>query len=393
MPTILNLGSKYSPLYYLSALGAGGLAVSFFMYLNFLIPHAGYPMVTANILISFMGENPLKAPLVLLAILGILYFAYQHIMLLIWNIGQYKTFKHTEGFANLKKTNSEVSLMAIPLTYAMSINVSFVLGAVFVPGLWSVIEWLFPAALIGFLAVGIYALKLYGAYFTRLMINADFNPESNNNFSQLIAIFAFSMIAVGFAAPGAMSKVPLVYASGIFGAIFFGVTAIGLAVLKIIFAMRDIFSQGVNVETSVSLWVIIPILTLLGITAIRITFGLAHNFLGQSHGSNWVIFLLSSTIFSLQLIFGWIGYKVMKEVGYFKRYIYGSEKSPVSFAIICPGVALFVFGMFFLMLGLVANNIVSPFSPLFFALLALLIWVQYKTIRVFLILKSKLLYT
>jgi hypothetical protein len=392
MPTLVNLKSQYSPLYYLAALGAGGLAVSFFMYLNFLIPHPGLPMVTADVLLVHGSENLWHIPFILLAIAGIIYFSYQHILLLIWNIREFNAFKTTEAFEDLSKTNGEVALMAVPLTYAMSINVGFVLGATFVPGLWSVIEWLFPGALFGFLAVGIYALKLYGAYFTRLMIKANFTPETNNNFSQLIAIFAFSMIAVGFAAPGAMSGIPLVSAIGIFGAIFFAVTAIGLGVLKIIFEMRDIFAQGINAETSVSLWVMIPILTLLGITAIRITFGVAHNFMGEHSAANWVIFLLSSTILALQLIFGWIGYKVMKEVGYFKTYIYGSTKSPVSFAIICPGVAFFVFGVFFIMLGLVANNIVSLYSPLFYALFAILAWVQWLTIKIFWILRSKLLY-
>lgn len=392
MPTLINLKSHYSPLYYLAALGAGGLAVSFFMYLNFLIPHPGLPMVTADVLIAHSSANPWHIPFILLAIMGIVYFAYQHIMLLIWNIREFNAFKSTNAFGDLCQTNGEVSLMALPLTYAMSINVGFVLGATFVPGLWSVIEWLFPGALAGFLAVGIYALRLYGAYFTRLMIKANFSPEANNNFSQLIAIFAFSMIAVGFAAPGAMSSIPLVSAIGIFGAIFFAVTAIGLGVLKIIFAMRDIFAQGIHAETSVSLWVMIPILTLLGITAIRITFGVAHNFMGEHHAANWLIFLLTSTILALQLIFGWIGYKVMKEVGYFDTYIHGDAKSPVSFAIICPGVALFVFGVFFIMLGLVENNIVTLYSPLFYALFAVLAWVQWLTIKTYWILRAKHLY-
>jgi len=366
MPTLVNLKSQYSPLYYLAALGAGG--------------------------ISHGSANMWHIPFIILAIAGIVYFSYQHILLLIWNIREFKTFKTTDTYEKLSHSNGEVSLMAMPLTYAMSINVGFVLGATFVPGLWNIIEWLFPGALVGFLAVGIYALRIYGRYFTRLMVKANFSPEANNNFSQLLAIFAFSMIAVGFAAPGAMSGIPLVSAIGIFGAIFFSVTAIGLGVLKIIFAMRDIFAQGINAETSVSLWVMIPILTLLGITAIRITFGVAHNFMGEHHAANWVIFLLTSTILALQLIFGWIGYKVMKEVGYFKTYIHGDAKSPVSFAIICPGVAFFVFGVFFIMLGLVANNIVSLYSPLFYALFAALAWVQWLTIKTFWILRSKLLY-
>lgn len=391
MPQPFALKEEYSPLYFLAALDAGGLAVSFFMYLNFLIPHPTTPMVTADTLLVWGKAHPNYLPLLGLSLAGIAFFAYKHIVLLVWNIRQYRLFKHTSAFKTLKQSNGEVSLMALPLTYAMSINVAFVLGATFVPNLWSVIEWLFPLAFLAFLSVGIFALRVYGTYFTRLIIAGNFNPTANNNFSQLLAIFAFSMIGVGFAAPGAMSSVPLVSALGIFGAVFFMVFAITLAFLKIVFAMRDIFAQGIHAETSVSLWVMIPILTLLGITAIRITFGVAHNFMGLSHGANWLLFLLGSTVLSLQLMFGWIGYKVMKQVDYFNTYIHGPTRSPVSFAIICPGVALFVFGFFFLMTGLVANNIVSLYSPLFYGLLALLAWVQWLTVRTFFKLSKKLL--
>ena len=62
---------------------------------------------------------------------------------------QYKAFKETEAFETLKNSNAEVTLMALPLTFAMTINVFFVLGALFVPNLWSVIEFMFPFALIG----------------------------------------------------------------------------------------------------------------------------------------------------------------------------------------------------------------------------------------------------
>ncbi len=40
------LRENYTPIYFLSALGAGGLAVSFFIYLMFLVPHPNVPMAT-----------------------------------------------------------------------------------------------------------------------------------------------------------------------------------------------------------------------------------------------------------------------------------------------------------------------------------------------------------
>ena len=44
--------------------------------------------------------------------------------------------------------------MAIPLTFGMTMNVFFVLAATLIPGLWSVIEYIFPLAIMGFLIIG-----------------------------------------------------------------------------------------------------------------------------------------------------------------------------------------------------------------------------------------------
>ncbi|MGD9499149.1 MAG: hypothetical protein AB7V33_01495, partial [Halothiobacillus sp.] len=43
---VRDIGSKFTPLYFLASLGAGGLAVSFFIYLMFLLPHPNTAMVT-----------------------------------------------------------------------------------------------------------------------------------------------------------------------------------------------------------------------------------------------------------------------------------------------------------------------------------------------------------
>ncbi|MES9930723.1 MAG: hypothetical protein ABW158_21650, partial [Candidatus Thiodiazotropha sp. 6PDIVS] len=44
----------------------------------------------------------------------------------------------------------------------------------------------------------------------------------------------------------------------------------------------------------------------------------------------------------------------------------------------------FVFGFFFITFGLVKNSLVSPMSPAYFLILAPFIWIQIKTVTVFL---------
>ena len=57
---------------------------------------------------------------------------------------------------------------------------------------------------------------------------------------------------------------------------------------------------GLGLETAPSIWIIIPILTLLGITIIRILFSLEHNFNAPMSKSS--LFVLTSIILSLQIV-------------------------------------------------------------------------------------------
>ena len=131
----------------------------------------------------------------------------------------------------------------------------------------------------------------------------------------------------------------------------------------------------------------IPILTLLGITYIRISFGLGHHFDQKLEYSS--LFVFGSFILSFQLIFGLLGYKVMKHIGYFETFVESENRSPISFALICPGVALMVFGMFFIHTGLIPNKVIEANSLAYFSIMIPFVYIQYITIRYFFKLKRK----
>src|SRR5690606_8406404 len=123
--------------------------------------------------------------------------------------------------------------MALPLTLAMTVNVCFALGAVFVPGLWLMVEYLFPLALAAFALIGWAALRLFGRYFARMLVDGGYRSEEHNHLSALISVFAFSMLSVGFAAPAAMSHIKLTAAVAATLSILFFVLAdvVGVIVL------------------------------------------------------------------------------------------------------------------------------------------------------------------
>jgi hypothetical protein len=385
-----NLGEQYTPLYFLASLGNGGLAISFFMYLQFMVPHEGYPIATFDAIWPYLsGSNPLISGLIAVAMGAILILAFRHFYLLAWNIGEYRKFKRTAAFASFKQSNAEVSTMAIPLTVAMSINVGFVLGGVFVPGLWNIVEYLFPLALLGFAAVGAYGLWIFMDYFVSHLVDGSFDCSGNNSLSQMVTVFAFAMIGVGFAASASMSHVMMSAALGALGAMFFFSIVLVLGLIQLVLGFRGMLAEGVHEEQSVSLWVIIPILTVVTIGLIRLTHGLEHHFGNEPNHAN--MFVLTSIAVSIQILFGMLGYFVMKRVGYFRDYIYGEARSAGAYSICCPGVAFFVLSMFFIHVGLVKNNVVEQFSPAYFVLLLPLLFVQYKTIMVTLRLDRKLL--
>jgi hypothetical protein len=382
--------ASFNPQVFLSALGAGGLAISFFLYPQFMIPHPATPMVTFEVLQQvLLGENPWASALLALDLILILTFAFIHFHLLAKSLLVYWRFRQTQAFSDLRQGNDEVSLMGIPLTLSMSINVLLVLGVLYVPGLWRLVEWLFSTALLVYAAVGVYALRIYGHYLTRLLTRGEFNFEGNNDLSQLMAIFAFAMVATGMAGPGAMSHNLTINALGIFGSLFFLSLAMLLTIVKLVLALKSIFRHGIAQKSSYTLWILIPILTLFGISSIRIIMGLHHGF--EQPLSKPGLFVFTSVILSLEILAGLLGYQVMKRLGYFNDYLRGSKRDAGSFALVCPGVAIFVFGFFFISFGLVKNKLVTPLSPAYFMILLPFVWIQIKTLAVFLRLNCQLI--
>ncbi len=385
-----RLNSPYSPLYFLAALGGGGLAVSFYIYLMFLLPHPDTPMVTFTDLRRVFDQGDAASMgLTAAALLAIAVFAFWHFRLLWWNAQQWRAFVNTPAYTELKQGNAEISLMSIPLTLAMSVNVLFVLGALFVPGLWSVVEWLFPLALLAFALIGLMGLRILLTYFARVLVGGKLDFTTNNSLAPMISLFALSMITVGLAAPASMSHNSTTIAVAIALSLFFFTIAALLSLIKLVNGFASMMAQGINESASPSLWIMIPILTLLGISTIRLTHGLHHGFDNPLNMSS--LYVLSAIILSAQILFGLLGYAVMQRLGYFRDYLRGNKGNAGSFALVCPGVAFFVFGMFFLNIGLTQNHIIGHGSWAYFLLMAPFVWVQFKTIQAFFLLKQRIL--
>lgn len=356
-----DLGEQYTPAYFLAALGNGGLAVTFFIWLNFLIPHPKTPIITYDGIASFFGGASLTAQaLSLFAMAGIIIFAARHLRMVAWNLREYGRFKQTAAYTTLREGQAAISLMGLPLMLSMTVNVFFVLGAVFVPGLWNVVEYLFPLSLSAFFALGALALRIFLDVFGKAVISGKFDCARNNSLSQFLAAFTFSMVAVGLAAPAAMSETRATIAISILGSIFFLAATLLIGLVLLVLGFRSMLTNGLAIEAGPSLWMPIPTLTLVGIALVRISHGLHHAF--EAHTEPAAMFMLTGGILALQLLVGLIGYAVLRQVGYFSTYLWGERRSPGSYGLICPAVALAVFGLFFVHLGLVQNGLIAKYS-------------------------------
>lgn len=365
----------YSPLYFLASLGAGGLAVTFFMYLMFWVPHEGPVPIFEDLMAVFANSAlPLQAAVVV-AMVGIAIFAFLNIKLLIWNFRTLGRFRQTESYQTLRSSNGETTLLAGPLASAMTINALFIVGLVFVPRLWSVVEYLFPLAIVAFIAIGIWALWIIGDFLGRVLTKGGvFDVTAHNSFAQLLPAFALSMVAVGLAAPAAMSTSALTVGASLILSTFFGVAAILYTVVAASTAFTSMLQYGTAREAGPTLMVIIPILTVLGIMFMRQNHGLHTTFEVHSNAAETMVFL--ARLLTVQLLFLLLGALVLRRQGYFDDFVFGTKTSPGSYALICPGVALSVMMHFFVNKGLVDADIIAEFGIPYWSFTALALLAQ-----------------
>lgn len=365
----------YVPTYFLASLGAGGLSVTFFMYLMFWVPHPGRPVpIFEDIMAAWAaGSTPLKTGIAV-AMIGIAVFVFLNLKSLFWNLSAYSAFKQTPRFESLRNSNAESTMLAMPLALAMSVNGLFIAGLVFVPGLWNVVEYLFPLAIIAFAGIGWIALSIIGDFLGRVLAKGGvFDVTAHNSFAQMLPAFALAMIGVGLAAPAAMSHQPWVIGTSLVLSTFFAVASLTYALLALVTAFNSMLHYGTHEEAGPTLMIVIPIVTILSILFMRQSHGL-HAFEGHTDVAGTMMFL--TRMISLQFIFLGLGLLVLKRQGYFKDFVFGTKLSPGSYALVCPGVALSVLLQFFVNKGLVGAGVIEKFGTTYWTITAVAIAFQ-----------------
>lgn len=364
---------SYSPLYFLASLGAGGIVVTFFMFLFFWVPHPTQPVpVFEDIMAAWAKGGLPRQAAIAIALAGIAFFAFLNIKSLIWNLQSYSAFKKTQAYQTLRSSNAESTLLAMPLALAMTVNVGFIIGLVFVPQLWSVVEYLFPMALVAFGLIAVIAFRLIGDFLGRVLAKGGlFDVTAHNSFAQLTPAFAVSMVAVGFAAPAAMSTNPTTVGVAMVLSTILGTIAIIYSVVAAITAFGSMLQHGTAREAGPTLMIIVPIVTVLGIMFLRQEHGLHTTFDSHANAGETMVFL--SRLIAIQLAFLGLGAVVLRAQGYLDDYVIGTKTSPGSYALVCPFVALAVMLHFFTNKGLVAADVIAKYDIAYWGLSGLAI--------------------
>jgi hypothetical protein len=378
----------WAPQYFLASVGAGGLAVSFFLWLYMWVPHPGQQVPVFEDIARAWGKgDPLQMAMIAVAMLAIAIAAFVNLKLLVWNLGRFAAFRRSPAYDRLRQTNAEAQLTTLPLAIAMAINVGFVLGLVFVPGLWSVVEYLFPLAIAAFLVTGLLALAQMGAFYGRIFGKGGFDWAGNNSFAQVMPAFALGMVGVGLSASAAMSANPATAGAAIVLAVVFLVISALIAVVAVALGLVSMAQHGTSAEGAPTLTIIVPLMTVLGILTLRVTHGMGAHF--DAHAAPGDYLWMLSAFLGVQIAFVLFAAAVLRAQGYMGRFVTGPEVSAGSYGLVCPGVALAVMLQFFINKGLVGAGLIEKFGTTYWALSAVSVAAQMVAVWIVLVLYRK----
>lgn len=345
----------FSPLHGLASLGAGGLSVSFFVWLMFLTPHPGSPVPTYEslALAASSGSNTgwITFVTVMVAVMAVAHYG-----LLVWWLRQGGRLPQ-DSRAKLFSGEAHIFRMIAPLVLAMSVNAGFVVGLVFVPGLWSLKEYLFPLALAAFLVLFVVATRRWLAQ--QAILKSQGLSYQSKGLIELLATFAFAMITVGFSASAAMSDTGWIHTTGIVLSFAGAAMTIWAAIRVLADRLPSLRAHPIAATATGSLLMGVPILTILGIATYRVMMAGKHHF-ALELGQGLVTATLGVLFVAQILIFLVATPTLMRSGGW--RALVSEQPQGASFSLICPGVGLFVLGMFLVSNGLIPMGWLSGTS-------------------------------
>jgi len=331
---------SFNPLVFLAALGAGGISVIPFAFLQYVHPH-GPGLITLQEILGATLTFPAWSYWVLGAVM--LIFATLHVLLTILFTKQYISFRATEAYTELKGNPlKNASLVAPLLSYVMTLNV--VIGPVrfFVPQLAENLQAVMPIALI------VWGLLVVWLLYTEVtLLTTAFATQfdvDKIHFGWLLHPFALAMATVTGTGIAAMAASPDIAHTAAFLSMVTGTMGLFLFVMKLgaLFKRQLQAANLPSKELMPSTLIVLPILTLYAISFFRLGHYLEHQL--QIGVSPMYYFAVVVGAFAFQTWWLVFGLSLMR--GYFSEHYRAREYYPTLWGLICPFVAYAVLASF-----------------------------------------------
>lgn len=343
-----NKIEKFSPLAFLSSLGAGGLAVAFFALINYSLPHGKGLITYAQTHELLTGAwlavySFLEIGMALFILLHLFLTVYLLRILLAWfKAGKYQEF--------IKSPLSHSGIMAPLISLTMTMNVF--IGAVryFTPWMSNNFQSIMLPGLLTWLllwSLTMYmALKLMKIAFTK---GFDVNQV---NFGWLLQPMTLGMVTVTGAGIVALSADKTIADIAAFFLLVSGSMGLFLLLVKMTAIFKSHFqNEGLPEKQFLpSLLIVVPNITIYAIAFFRFGHYLEHHY--NAHLGNYFMVLMTAA-FAFETWYLLFGITLLKD--YFSKHV-RREFHVSQWGLICPFVAYSVLGAF-------VYNLFLPYTP------------------------------
>jgi len=376
-----NQNKSFTPLIFLSSLGAGGISVIPFAFLQYTF-HKGKGLVQfSNINWSELSTFQCVLFTLLMAIM--VTFASIHIVLTIFHFKKLISWVGSSSYTEtLNNPLANASLMAPIITITMTMNVFIGPVRFFMKPMADNLQTLMLPAFLFWSLIWVFALYL-GITLLRISFVKSFDV-TKINFGWLLHPFALGMVTVTGTGIAAMAHDASIAHSAAFMSLVTGTMGFFLLMVKLNAIFKSHFdAKGLPERQFMpSYLIVIPNLTLYAISLFR--FG---HYLNHQHGIDAQAFSLVSValFFAFETWFMLFGVALLSD--YLKKHFFKGEFYVTQWGFICPVVAYAVLASFMFKVfaaSLFFYGIVIVFTALVVALFFMLLYRQSRCSGIFL---------
>lgn len=335
----MNKEEKYSPLLYLAALGAGGIAVAFFAFINYTVDHT--PGLVNVSQLNEVALTGVKAWIYQGFEWGMIIFTIIHLVLSLWllpGLIRFVLSKNFKDFINDPLRNSAIVAPLISLT--MTINVFLAAVRYFVPYLYENLQSFMLPGLIGWGVV--YAVVMILEIWLLQISFAKGFDITKINFGWLLHPFVLGMVTVTGTGIAALSKDYNIATVAAFMTFVSGTMGLFLLLVKLVSVFKSHFAApGLPDKKFLpSFLIVVPNVTLYAISSYRLAHYFAKHHEAHAHIYEQVTMTAAWAFETWYMLFG-----LVLLADYFRKY-FNKDFTVSQWGLVCPFVAYAVLGSF-----------------------------------------------